>query len=191
QWHDEGVTEQQSVAGRDRVDATARAVVESAADAIIAFGTDHTVLLWNPAAERMFGWSAAEVLGTEPPIIPAELAAEHHAVLGRLRPGGQSSSAPRRARKDGGLLNMRIDISALRDPAGEVIGWVNVCHRTGADEAARNYMAQRARVVRKLGDVVAEMTAQRDLEAGLGRIAPRPCELTGADPGGCGLLEAS
>ena len=37
---------------RGRVDATARAVIESAADAIVAFGTDRTVLLWNPAAER-------------------------------------------------------------------------------------------------------------------------------------------
>src|SRR5262249_57281415 len=103
---------------------------------------------------------------------------------GRTRPGAQTHVAPRRAGKDGGLLNMRIDISALRDPAGEVIGWVNVCHRTGADQAARNHVAQRARVVRKLGDVVAEMTAQRDLEAVLDRIAASLCELTRADAGG-------
>jgi PAS domain S-box-containing protein len=183
------VAQQRAAAGRDRVDATARAVVESAADAIVAFGTDRTVLLWNPAAERMFGWSAAEVLGAEPPIIPEELEAEHNAVLERVRIGGQISFATRRARKDGALLDLRIDISALRDPAGEVIGWVNVCHRTGADQAARNYMAQRARVVRKLGDVVAEMTAQRDLEAVLDRIAASLCELTGADAGGFVLIE--
>ena len=164
------MTQQRAVAGRDRVDATARAVVESAADAIVAFGTDRTVLLWNPAAERMFGWTAEEVLGAEPPIIPAELAAEHNAVLERIRAGDQISFATRRACKDGALLDLRIDISALRDPAGEVIGWVNVCHRTGAEQAARN-LAQRARVVRKLGDVVADMTAQRDLEAVLDRIA--------------------
>src|SRR5262249_7156507 len=110
---------------------------------------------------------------------------------GRTRPGAQTHVAPRRAGKDGGLLNLRIDISALRDPAGEVIGWVNVCHRTGADEAARNYMAQRARVVRKLGDVVAEMTAQRDLEAGLDRIAANLCSRTGADAGGFVRIEES
>jgi len=183
------VAKRRAAAGRDRVDATARAVVESAADAIVAFGTDRTVLLWNPAAERMFGWSAAEVLGAEPPIIPEELAAEHNAVLERIRAGGQISFATRRACKDGTLLDLRIDISALRDRAGEVIGWVNVCHRTGADQAARNYMAQRARVVRKLGDVVADMTAQRDLEAVLDRIAASLCQLTGADAGGFVLIE--
>jgi PAS domain S-box-containing protein len=183
------VAQQRAAAGLDRVDATARAVVESAADAIVAFGTDRNVVLWNPAAERMFGWSAKEVLGTEPPIIPEEMQAEHNAVLERIRTGGQISFATRRARKDGALLDLRIDISALRDRAGEVIGWVNVCHRTGADQAARKYMAQRARVVRKLGDVVADMTAQRDLEAVLDRIAASLCELTGADAGGFVLIE--
>src|SRR5262249_59301313 len=146
-----------------RVAGGARAGGEGGADAIIALGTDHRVLLWNPAAERMFGWSAAEVVGTEPPIIPQELAAEHNAVLERIRAGGQISFATRRARKDGALLDLRIDISALRDPAGEVIGWVSVCHRTGAEQAARNHMAQRARVVRKLGDVLADLTPPPDL----------------------------
>jgi PAS domain S-box-containing protein len=183
------VAEQQAVIGPDRVDATARAVVESAADAIVAYSTNRTVVLWNPAAERMFGWSASEVLGAEPPLIPEELQAEHNAVLERIRAGGQISFVTRRACKDGTLLDLRIDISALRDPAGDVIGWVNVCHRTGADAAARNQMAQRARVVRKLGDVVADMTAQRDLEAVLDRIAASLCELTGADAGGFVLIE--
>ena len=50
-------------------------------------------------------------------------------------------------------------------------------------------MAQRARVVRKLGDVVADMNAQRDLEAVLDRIAASLCELTGADAGGFVLIE--
>src|SRR5579872_3624348 len=89
-----------------RVDATARAVIESAADAIVAFGTDRTVLLWNPAAERMFGWSATEVVGVEPPTIPGELRAEHIAVRERVRCGGQISFATRRIRKDGTVLDV-------------------------------------------------------------------------------------
>ena len=174
---------------QDRVDATARAVIECAADAIVAFSTDRTVLLWNPAAERMFGWSAAEVVGQQPPIIPEELEAEHSAVLERVRSGGQISFATRRTRKDGSLLDLRIDTSALTSRAGDVIGWVNVCHRSGEDNAARNHIAKRASVVRKLGDVVADMTAQRDLEAVLDRIAASLRELTGADAGGFVLVE--
>jgi PAS domain S-box-containing protein len=172
-----------------RSGAVARAVIECAADAIVAFGTDRTVMLWNPAAERMFGWSEAEVVGSEPPIIPAELKAEHNAVLERVRGGGQISFATRRIRKDRTVIGVRIDTSALTGDDGEVTGWVNVCHQAGEDDVARQYMAERARVVRRLGDVVADMNAQRDLESVLDRIAASLRELTSADAGGFVLIE--
>ena len=171
------------------MDATARAVIECAADAIVAFGAERTVLLWNPAAERMFGWRVDEVLGEEPPLIPEELKAAHNAALERVRSGGQISYVTRRSCKDGTLLDLRIDASALRDRSGQVIGWVNVYHRTGQDTAARHQMAERAMVVRKLGDVVADMNAQRDLDTVLDRIAASLCDLTGADAGGFVLIE--
>ena len=173
----------------NRFDATARAVIECAADAIVAFDTDRTVLLWNPAAEQMFGWTAPEVVGLEPPIIPEELKAEHSAVLERVRGGGQISFATRRIRKDGSALDVRIDTSALIGLGGEVTGWVNVCHQVGEDEVARHHMAERARVVRRLGDVVADMNAQRDLGSVLDRIAASLRELTGADAGGFVIIE--
>ena len=127
-WHDIQVTAEQGGTVGRRTDATARAVIECAADAIVAFSTDRTVMLWNPAAERMFGWTAAEVVGLEPQIIPAELKAEHNAVLERVRGGGQISFATRRIRKDSTVIDVRIDTSALTGAAGEVTGWVNVCH---------------------------------------------------------------
>jgi PAS domain S-box-containing protein len=170
-------------------DVTARIVIECAADAIVAFGTDRTVMLWNPAAERMFGWTEAEVVGLTPRMIPEELQAEHNAVLERVRGGGQISFATRRVRKDSALIDVRIDTSALVDSAGEVTGWVNVCHEVGEDDVVRHYMAERARVVRRLGDVVADMNAQRDLESVLDRIAASLRELTGADAGGFVLIE--
>jgi PAS domain S-box-containing protein len=177
-----------AITGQYRVDATARAVIECAADAIVAFGADRTVLLWNPAAERMFGWGAPEVVGLEPPIIPEELKAEHNAVFERVRGGGQISFATRRIRRDGSMLDVRIDTSVLLGSGGEVTGWVSVCHQAG-DDVARHYMAERARVVRRLGDVVADMNAQRDLEAVLDRIAASLRELTGADAGGFVIIE--
>src|SRR5579859_1075751 len=117
-WHDDAVgVDMQPVGRQMRVDATARAVIESAPDAIVAFDTERSVLLWNPAAERMFGWTSAEVVGLEPQIIPEELKAEHHAVLERVHSGGQISFATRRVRKDGGLVDVRIDTSALSSPS--------------------------------------------------------------------------
>jgi PAS domain S-box-containing protein len=174
---------------RDRIDGTARAVIECAADAIVALGPDRTVTLWNPAAERLFGWSAAEVVGLTPPFVPEELRAEHNAVLERVASGGQVSFATRRLRKDGAVLDLRIDASRMLEGAGESAGWVFVCHRSGDDEAVRHYMAERARVVRRLGDVVADMNAQLELEAVLDRIAASLRELTRADAGGFVIIE--
>jgi NtrC-family two-component system sensor histidine kinase KinB len=163
-------------------------VVESAANAIMAFGADRNVVLWNPAAERLFGWTAAEVIGKQPQIVPAELKAEHNAVLERVSGGGQISFATRRIRKDGGLLDLRIDASALVS-GDATTGWVNVCHQAGGDEDVRLDMAERARVVRRLGDVVADMNAHLELEAVLDRIAASLRELTRADAGGFVLVE--
>src|SRR5579863_9058470 len=187
-WHDVDVTAEPAGGFASRTDATARAVIECAPDAIVAFGTDRTVMLWNPAAERMFGWTAPEVVGLEPQIIPEELKAEHNAVLERVRGGGQISLATRRIRKDSAVIDVRVDTSALTNSTGEVTGWVNVCHEAGED-MARHYMAERVRVVRRLGDVVAEMSAQRDLESVLDRIAASLRELTSADAGGFVIIE--
>ena len=174
---------------RERIDGTARAVLESAADAIVAIGPDRRVTVWNPAAEKLFGWNAAEVVGLEPPFVPEELRAEHNAVLERVASGGTVSFATRRACKDGSMVDLRIDASRMLDHAGDLSGWVCICHRSGEDEAVRHYMAERARVVRRLGDVVADINAELDLESVLDRIAASLRELTRADAGGFVVIE--
>ena len=180
-----------ATAGPDqaRIDATAQAVIDCAPGPIIALGRDRNVCVWNPAAERMFGWTAAEVLGLEPPIIPRELRAEHNAVLERATSGGQVSLATRRISKAGDTLDLRIDTSSLTDAQGRRLGWIILCHHSDEDDAVRHYMADRARVVRRLGDVVADMNADLDLEAVLDRIAASLRELTRADAGGFVLIE--
>jgi PAS domain S-box-containing protein len=175
--------------GQARLDATARAVIECAADPIIALRKDRTVCVWNQAAERMFGWTAAEVLGLEPPIIPRELRAEHNAVLEKVANGEPVSLATRRICKAGEVLDLRIDTSDLVDAAGDRLGWISVCHQSGEDGAVRQYMAERARLVRRLGDVVADLNAELDLEVVLDRIAASLRELTRADAGGFVLID--
>lgn len=172
-----------------RIDATAQAIIDCAADPVIALGKDRTVCVWNPAAERMFGWTAAEVIGLEPPTVPRELKAEHSAVLERVAGGGQVSLATRRIRKTGEMLDLRIDTSGLLDADGRPLGWISICHESGEDVAVRHYMAERARLVRRLGDVVADLNAELDLEAVLDRIAASLRELTRADAGGFVLIE--
>ncbi|MFG1708476.1 PAS domain S-box protein [Nonomuraea sp. M3C6] len=173
-------------AGSD--DEIARAVLASSPNAVVALDRDQTVLVWNDAAERLFGWTAQEMLGRRAPIVPGELTAEHNAVLERVRTGGQVSLRTKRFRNDGSLLDVRVDISALR-LGSAVAGYVCVHYLARADEVARNRMARRARLVRRLTDVVGDINSELELSAVLDRISASLTELTGADAGGFVLIE--
>ena len=64
------------------------AIVESSDDAIIGKALDGTILSWNAAAERMYGWSAPEVLGRRMSVIvPPEQARELETILERVGRG--------------------------------------------------------------------------------------------------------
>src|SRR5690606_22584893 len=96
-------------------DGIARSVVADSPDAIVALDRDLSVLSWNAAAERLFGWSAEEIVGRRPPIVPDELMAEHNAVLERVRTAadsrGRVSLRTKRFHRDGSLLDLRVDTS--------------------------------------------------------------------------------
>ncbi|MEV0582702.1 PAS domain S-box protein [Nonomuraea sp. NPDC050310] len=169
-------------------DSLAEAVLASSPNAVVALDRDQTVLAWNPAAERLFGWSAEELVGRRAPIVPGELTAEHNAVLERVRTGGQVSLRTKRFRRDGTLLDLRVDTSALCQGAS-VVGYVCVHHLVRDDIAARSRGARRAQLVRKLTDVVGDINAALELPAVLDRIAASLSELTGADAGGFVLIE--
>ncbi|MEO3810402.1 PAS domain S-box protein [Sphaerisporangium sp. B11E5] len=178
---------EQNVANAD--DGLARAVVASSASAVVALDRDLAVLSWNPAAERLFGWHAAELTGRRAPIVPDELMAELNAVLERARTGGPVSLRTKRLRKDGALFDVGVDISALRSDGGALLGYVSVYHPVDDDRAARERGARRARLVRRLTDVVADINAELELPHVLDRIAESLTELTGADAGGFVLIE--
>nr|WP_329249137.1 PAS domain S-box protein [Actinoallomurus sp. NBC_01490] len=170
-------------------DATMRAAVASAADAMIALGPDLTVRLWNPAAERLFGWAADEAIGRPLRTIPEEYTAEHRAVLERVREGGHISFATRRLHRDGRLLDVRAVVSCMRSDDDELLGWVGFYRAADEDEAVQHQAAERIRLVRRLNDVVADLNAERELSAVLDRVAGSVIELTGADAAGFVLIE--
>ncbi|WP_156045995.1 PAS domain S-box protein [Herbidospora cretacea] len=173
----------------DEDEGIARAVVASAADAIVALDRDLSVVSWNPAAERLFGWPADEILGRRPPFVPEELMAEHNAVLERVRTGGTVQLRTRRFRRDGTLIEVQADISGLRTPSGALLGYVGVYHQRDDNEAARARSVRRAQLVRRLTDVVGDINAELDQNVVLDRIAGSLTELTGADAGGFVLID--
>ncbi len=68
-------------------------MIESSDDAIITKDLNSIITSWNPAAERMFGYTAAEALGQSiRMLIPEELQAEEDVVLAKIRSGQRSTT---------------------------------------------------------------------------------------------------
>jgi PAS domain S-box-containing protein len=100
------------------------AIVESSDDAIISKDLNGTIRSWNAAAERLFGYTAAEIIGKPVRlIIPFNRQAEEDDILARLRLGQRIDHYQTiRQAKDGRLLEVSLTVSPVRDASGRVVG---------------------------------------------------------------------
>jgi PAS domain S-box-containing protein len=104
-----------------------RAAIEASPVAIVELGVDSSVLMWNPAAERMFGWTADEVVGGRLPVVPDHLRDEHERLVDKVRRGiVQAGHETARKRKDGELVDVEISSAPIRDSTGEVVSYMTV-----------------------------------------------------------------
>jgi PAS domain S-box-containing protein len=102
-------------------------LVSAAPQAIVAADLDWRVTLWNGTAERLFGWTADEVMGRVVPFIPQEQIAELRTIAGpREQPHGAPGTAMRHVRKDGSFVDTLFSTGVLRDAAGEAAGYIAV-----------------------------------------------------------------
>ena len=116
------------------------AIVESSDDAIVSETLDGIVTSWNPAAERIFGYSAAEMIGQPLDVIAApERADEMPHILARIRAGERIEHyETERRRKDGSIIAVMLTISPVRDEAGRIVGASKISRDiTARREAAR------------------------------------------------------
>ena len=100
------------------------AIVESSDDAIISKDLNGIVKSWNQAAERIFGYTAEEIIGKSITlIIPPHLHSDELMILEKIRAGQRIEHFQTvRMRKDGGLLDVSLTISPVKDRDGKVIG---------------------------------------------------------------------
>jgi len=100
------------------------AVVESADDAIVTKNLDGIVTSWNPGAERIFGYTAAEMIDKPISIlIPIEQPDEEPRILRRIRAGDRIDHyETKRITKDGRIIDISLTVSPIRDSDGTIVG---------------------------------------------------------------------
>jgi PAS domain S-box-containing protein len=125
---------EQEAAGRRRAEAELEqradrerlcsAAVESSIDAVITETLDGVVTSWNPAAEQLFGLTAAEMIGQSiGTIAPGERRAEMQALLGMVRRGETVQHYQTvRLTKEGKEVDVSLSISPIKSPEGVIIG---------------------------------------------------------------------
>jgi len=100
------------------------AIVESSDDAIVSKDLTGIVTTWNAAAERLFGWTAEEMIGKSIlTIIPSELQHEETGILNRIREGRRIEHyETERVRKNGERVWVSLTISPVKSPTGKIVG---------------------------------------------------------------------
>ncbi|MGE5090886.1 MAG: PAS domain S-box protein [Bacillota bacterium] len=104
------------------------AIVDSSEDAIVSKFLDGTIRSWNAAAERIFGYTADEMIGSSIfRLIPPELHDEERHILAEIRQGRSISHyETQRLRKDGTRILISLTVSPVRDSKGKLIGAASV-----------------------------------------------------------------
>lgn len=101
------------------------AIVATTKDAIISKDLDGIITSWNRGAERMFGYSAEEVIGKPITLlIPPDHIDEEAMILDRIRQGEVINKGFEtvRKRKDGSLIDVSLTISPVRNASGQIVG---------------------------------------------------------------------
>ncbi len=137
------------------------AIVDSSEDAIVSKTLDGIVTSWNRSAERIFGYTAEEIIGRSiTVIIPPERLEEEEYVLGCLRSGNKVEHFETvRLTKDGRRIDVSLTVSPIKDSTGRIIG----ASKIARDITERKRLEQERELVHQ--QLLATLAARDDLIA--------------------------
>ncbi len=158
------------------------ALVATSEDAIVSKTLDGIVTSWNGAAERLFGYSAREMIGKPIlTIIPAELQHEEDAILAQLRGGHRVDRFETiRLHKSGQRLELSVTISPVLDTHGRVVGAAKIAHDISHRRRAERALEEEAHAREALADIGKAIATQLDLERIVQLVTDAATQLTGA-----------
>lgn len=151
------------------------AIIESSDDGIISKDVNGIVTSWNRGAERIFGYTADEMIGRPISVLaPPDRRDEMPTILARIRRGERVDhfETVRRA-KDGRLLNISLTVSPIRDESGMIVGASKICRDiTERKLAEQTILQQTEKLIRSNADLQQFVyVASHDLQEPLRMIA--------------------
>jgi len=161
------------------------AIVESSDDAIFSKDLSGTILSWNQGAERLYGYSANEIIGKPvATLIPLDLRQEAAEFLDEIAHGQLVTRAETvRQRKDGSLVSVSLVISPVRDFDGKVVGASASAHDISERKRAEEALRTNEEHLRLALDAARMGTFDWDMLQNLITWSPSHEELWGYRPG--------
>jgi PAS domain S-box-containing protein len=158
------------------------AVIEYSDDAIITKTLQGIISSWNPGAQRLFGYTAAEAVGKPVTLlIPDNHLNEEPDILERLRRGERIDHYETiRRRKDGELINVSLTVSPIKDGTGRVIGASKIVRDITRQKRAEDLIREQAHILALLNTTGKTIASQLDLQNVLQTVTDTATQLTGA-----------
>jgi PAS domain S-box-containing protein len=157
------------------------AIIQSSDDAIISKTLDGIITSWNNGAQRIFGYTAQEMIGAHiTRIIPFDRLDEETTILNRLKRGERIDHfETKRITKDGRLLDISLSISPVKNNKGNIIGASKIARDITAQKKAEQQIRESEERVR-LAVEIAEMGMwDLDLTSGLTTTSPEHRKILG------------
>jgi PAS domain S-box-containing protein len=182
------VTEhRRTVAARDHHVARERlssAAMEPSNDAIVTKSLDGAITGWNPAAERLFGFTAAEAVGKDIHlIVPPDRRTEMHDILRRIGEGQRIEHYETvRLRKDGSPVDVSLTISAIKTASGTIVGASKTARDITEHKTTQQALGQQIEERRRIFETSQDLILVTDPKGVLVQVSPSSQAILGYSP---------
>ena len=161
------------------------AIVDSSDDTILSKTLQGIITSWNPAAQRMFGYTENEVIGKHISLlIPPDLLFEEEVIIGNIAKGNKVDHFETvRVTKDGRLINISISVSPIRDAKGKIIGASKIARDITEQKKAEKRLRSYANTLETINELCKTISEELNAQKLMQLVIAAAARVTGAASG--------